>query len=44
MEKSAVDRFQATVIQEVEILLRAGGFVKVQGRWVSADDLKADTQ
>ena len=36
------EKLVATVIEATEELLKAGGFVKRGGKWVSADDLKAD--
>jgi hypothetical protein len=37
-----VEKLAATVIEATEELLKAGGFVNRGGKWISADDLKAD--
>ena len=36
------EKLAATVIKATEEILKLGGFVKRGGKWVSADDLKAD--
>lgn len=42
MSKTAVDKFLKSAIQGFEDFCRAAGFVKVNGEWLNADDLKAE--
>ncbi len=43
MDKKTEKLFES-VMEAVAELLKADGFVKVRGRWVSADDLKSEVR